>query len=88
MQYYKQPGDGSIPISTSFKWYLAEAFFYLGGLFLYAKRIPEKWFPKKLDYLGTSHQIFHVGTVLGALSHYQGTIIDYYNRIETICPVS
>ena len=34
--------------------------FYLIGAFIYAMRFPEAYFPKKFDYIGNSHNIFHV----------------------------
>lgn len=43
---------------------------YIAGALLYANRIPEKFFPGKFDYLGASHQIFHVFILLAAFCHY------------------
>jgi adiponectin receptor len=47
--------------------------YYLGltacqgtGAMLYAARIPERWFPRRCDVLGSSHQIMHVLVVCGA----------------------
>ena len=35
-------------------------FFYLFGAIIYVNRFPEKCYPKKFDYLGQSHHIWHV----------------------------
>jgi len=53
-----------------FSWLLLSAAFYLTGALIYAKRIPERWFPGKFDYYFASHQIFHIHVVLGAFAHY------------------
>jgi adiponectin receptor len=45
---------------------------YLIGAFIYAFRIPERWWPGKFDIIGQSHQIFHVLVVAGAAIHYSG----------------
>ncbi|KAF9582785.1 hypothetical protein BGW38_010765, partial [Lunasporangiospora selenospora] len=45
---------------------------YVFGALLYASRIPERFFPGKLDHFGASHQIFHVCVLLGCLSHFLG----------------
>ncbi|KAI1298767.1 Adiponectin receptor protein [Halotydeus destructor] len=46
------------------------AFFYVGGAFLYAIRVPERFFPGKCDYMFQSHQIFHVCVVAAVIIHY------------------
>lgn len=46
--------------------------FYIVGAFIYAFRVPERWWPGKFDILGHSHQIFHCLVVAGAAIHYTG----------------
>lgn len=46
------------------------ALFYIGGAFLYAMRIPERFFPGKCDYWFQSHQIFHIFVIIAAIIHY------------------
>ena len=46
------------------------AFCYVGGAFLYAVRVPERFFPGKCDYIFQSHQIFHVLVVAAVIIHY------------------
>lgn len=43
---------------------------YVVGALLYALRIPERFAPGTFDYVGASHQIFHVCILLAAFSHY------------------
>nr|XP_039270975.1 adiponectin receptor protein 1-like isoform X2 [Styela clava] len=53
-------------------WLSLMAFLYLFGAFLYAQRIPEKYFPGKCDLWFQSHQIFHILVVLAAVVHFHG----------------
>ena len=43
---------------------------YLLGVLLYLFRVPEKWFPGRLDYALNSHQLWHVLVVSAAHCHY------------------
>ncbi|KAJ6594496.1 hemolysin-III related-domain-containing protein [Mycena capillaripes] len=56
--------------SISFGWIILEAVFYLGGALLYSERWPEYFWPGRFDLIGSSHQIFHVCSLLAVLSHY------------------
>jgi len=47
--------------------------YYLGlgvchgtGALLYAARVPERWYPRRCDVIGSSHQLMHVLVVCGA----------------------
>jgi adiponectin receptor len=51
---------------------------YILGAFIYAFRVPERWFPGKFDIIGHSHQIFHCLVVAGACIHYTGI---YYMQV-------
>jgi len=53
-------------------WLYLMAVLYLTGAFLYAMRIPERYFPGKCDLVFQSHQIFHVLVVLAAVVHFHG----------------
>jgi len=48
---------------------------YIFGAFLYAKGIPERWNPGMFDFIGCSHNIFHVLVVLSAYAHYKAGVI-------------
>lgn len=43
---------------------------YLIGAFLYAGKVPERFMPGFFDYLGGSHNIWHVAVLGGILFHY------------------
>lgn len=43
---------------------------YIGGALIYVAHIPERWSPYTFDYIGASHQIFHVCVLLGAWLHW------------------
>jgi adiponectin receptor len=43
---------------------------YLLGACMYASKIPECWFPGAFDYVGCSHNIWHVAVLCGILFHY------------------
>ena len=47
---------------------------YTIGIVIYVLRIPERWFPGKVDLLGASHQIWHCFVVLGAHFVYSGLL--------------
>jgi adiponectin receptor len=43
---------------------------YICGAVLYAMKVPEKWFPGAFDYVGGSHNIWHLAVLGGILFHY------------------
>jgi adiponectin receptor len=43
---------------------------YLVGAILYAKQIPERWCPGMFDYVGGSHNIWHLAVLAGIFFHY------------------
>jgi adiponectin receptor len=43
---------------------------YICGAVLYALKVPEKWFPGAFDYVGGSHNIWHLAVLGGILFHY------------------
>lgn len=52
-------------------WLLTSSGIYSLGIILISYHIPECWIPGRLDYFLTSHQIFHICVILGALAHYR-----------------
>jgi adiponectin receptor len=44
------------------------------GAAIYVARIPERWFPKRFDIWGSSHQLMHVLLVLGAIIQERGLL--------------
>lgn len=55
-------------------WFILEAVSYCTGAAVYASKYPEKRRPGVFDILGSSHQIFHVCVVGGALAHLVGIV--------------
>ena len=45
------------------------AIFYLAGAFVYAYRIPERWYPGSFDLVGHSHQWWHIAVFMGCAVH-------------------
>ncbi|KAF2405638.1 HlyIII-domain-containing protein [Trichodelitschia bisporula] len=43
---------------------------YLIGAIMYACKVPERWFPGMFDYVGGSHNLWHVAVLGGILFHY------------------
>ncbi|KIW50716.1 hypothetical protein PV05_09504 [Exophiala xenobiotica] len=43
---------------------------YLTGAIIYASKVPEKWRPGLFDYVGGSHNIWHLAVLGGILFHY------------------
>lgn len=43
---------------------------YITGAILYASKVPERWCPGAFDYVGGSHNIWHVAVLCGILFHY------------------
>mmetsp|Transcript_15130 Transcript_15130/g.32811 ORF Transcript_15130/g.32811 Transcript_15130/m.32811 type:complete len:509 (+) Transcript_15130:114-1640(+) len=48
---------------------------YIMGAFVFALRVPERWFPGKFDLFLHSHQIFHVAVVAAAVIHYRSVML-------------
>ena len=44
------------------------------GAAIYAARIPERWYPRRFDIWGSSHQIMHVLVVCGATCQERGLL--------------
>jgi adiponectin receptor len=55
---------------------------YWTGMFFYAARFPERWFPGQFDYLGASHQLWHIGVVCGIWYFKEAMLIMYQSRMD------
>ncbi|KAI9345011.1 hemolysin-III related-domain-containing protein [Obelidium mucronatum] len=63
---------------------------YLVGAFLYASRVPERFFPGKCDHWFQSHQIFHVLVLVATGVHFRGICLSVMHRhVDQVyaCPV-
>ncbi|CAO3576269.1 unnamed protein product [Absidia cylindrospora] len=59
---------------------------YICGVFIYAKRFPEKMYPGRFDFAGmTSHAIWHIFVVFGIYFHYLASLQFYENRHTYSC---
>ena len=58
---------------------------YIGGAIIYGIRFPEKFFPKRFDYFGSSHNIFHFCVVVAAVVHFYGAMSNYNGRMVLVC---
>lgn len=65
-------------------WYLGGITYVIGGI-IYIIRFPERKYPGKFDYIGSSHQLFHITVVLAAYFHYLGSLDAYYSRFNNLC---
>ncbi|EEP77426.1 conserved hypothetical protein [Uncinocarpus reesii 1704] len=63
---------------------------YLTGACIYASQIPERWRPGFFDYIGGSHNIWHLAVLGGILFHYhamQDLFAGAFVRAQGECPV-
>ncbi|XP_040569767.1 adiponectin receptor protein [Lepeophtheirus salmonis] len=68
-------------------WLILMGILYITGALLYAMRIPERFFPGKVDIWFHSHQIFHCFVMGGAFVHYHGISLMATRRLLTgECP--
>lgn len=65
-------------------WYIGGIIYIIGGI-LYIIRFPERKFPGKVDFFGSSHQLFHFLVVIAAVCHYIGCLDSYYMRFDNMC---
>jgi predicted membrane channel-forming protein YqfA (hemolysin III family) len=60
--------------------WLLGCLFYLVGAVIYAFNWPERYWIAKFDYVGNSHNIFHVMIVMAALIHWFGAVRLFHER--------
>jgi len=61
----------------SLHWYLLAAVSDFMGLYIFAKRCPDRNHPGKYDVCGHSHQLWHSFVLLGMLFEYLGACTNY-----------
>lgn len=62
---------------------------YLVGALVYASQVPERWLPGVFDYVGGSHNIWHLAVLGGILFHYsamQTFFTGAFVRAKGECP--
>lgn len=67
--------------------WLFGGFVYIGGALLFVARFPERYFPKKFDLIGSSHQLFHLAVLGGAAIHFNDSAKLYMERNQMVCPL-
>ncbi|CAI4213745.1 unnamed protein product [Parascedosporium putredinis] len=63
---------------------------YLVGALVYASKVPERWCPGMFDYVGGSHNLWHLAVLGGILFHYtamQQFFSNAFQRAQSGCPV-
>lgn len=62
--------------------FLGLAIINFSGAAIYAARVPERWFPKRFDLIGQSHNLMHVLVFAGAVARLRGLLLtlDYWER--------
>ncbi|KAF7303829.1 hypothetical protein MIND_00612700 [Mycena indigotica] len=63
--------------AISFRWIVVEAMFYVIGALLYSERFPESRWPGRFDLIGSSHQVFHICSLLAVLAHCQSIVTSF-----------
>ncbi|KAI4601384.1 hypothetical protein KJ359_011513 [Pestalotiopsis sp. 9143b] len=64
---------------------------YVIGAFVYASKIPERWYPGCFDYFGNAHNLWHIAVLGGILYHYvamQEFFAGAFLRAQHECPSS
>jgi len=65
-------------------YYIGLGLFHGSGAALYASRVPERWWPRRCDVVGSSHQVMHVLVVFGAAAYAVGVLRarEYWRGVE------
>ena len=82
---YDNYGD-TFEFSPSFIFYVGLGASYLGGLYIYTVRCPERSNPGKYNICGHSHQIWHGFVVMGIIFTYFGALENFEMRKISMCP--
>ncbi|KAK0657478.1 HlyIII-domain-containing protein [Cercophora newfieldiana] len=80
---------GSESVWASYSPILESILVYLCGAFVYASKVPEKWYPGMFDYVGGSHNLWHIAVLGGILFHYsamQEFFSHAFSRAQDGCP--
>ncbi|KAL8287316.1 hypothetical protein RQP46_003768 [Phenoliferia psychrophenolica] len=56
--------------AVAIRWAVLGGALYIFGALMYAERFPERLSPGSYDYVGASHQLFHVSILYAATAHY------------------
>eukprot|EP01128_Nolandella_sp_AFSM9_P004686 TRINITY_DN2141_c0_g1_i1.p1 TRINITY_DN2141_c0_g1~~TRINITY_DN2141_c0_g1_i1.p1 ORF type:complete len:282 (+),score=40.11 TRINITY_DN2141_c0_g1_i1:34-879(+) len=88
IQFYLMEGNFDHPLWDIYYTVIVKTYIFYGvGVTLYVTRIPERFYPGLFDYLGTSHQIWHLLVVLGHYYLYWAMMEARQFRMEKGCGV-
>jgi len=82
--FFKHYTPGIIQNPVLINWILG-GISYIFGVFIYMWRFPEKYWPGKFDFIGQSHNIFHVNVLIGIGFHYLASLNSYHDRLDNVC---
>jgi adiponectin receptor len=60
--------------------WMVGAALYITGAVIYIMKIPERFYPRAYDYIGSSHNLLHCFVVAAALVHYNASINCFHKR--------
>ncbi|KAI1828487.1 HlyIII-domain-containing protein [Xylaria intraflava] len=61
---------------------------YVLGAFVYASKVPERWFPGAFDFFGNAHNLWHLAVLGGIMYHYTAMLqffSDAFERAQLGC---
>ena len=82
---YANPENDYMPATRCFLYLVLMGAMYLGGLAIYATRVPERFYPKVFDIWLNSHTIWHVIVFFAALLHFYNLFLVYQLRLTRPC---
>lgn len=68
-----------LPVVPVWTWIIAGLFAAFGGV-IYALHIPERWYPKRFDIIGNSHNLFHCMGFVAAILAFKASLRMYHER--------
>lgn len=83
MSFFPNTIKGYVPGTKFNNWYYGGISYIIGALF-YILRFPERKFQGKFDFIGSSHQIFHILVFFGATFHFFGSLDAYEYRFKNL----
>jgi channel protein (hemolysin III family) len=66
-------------------WLLVMGACYLLGALIYVTQVPERWWPGMFDFVGHSHQLWHVSIFCAIIVHFLGLMHMYEWRMTRVC---
>ncbi len=73
-------GYDKVVVEMSLWYVVSQGVLYIAGAIIYAKRFPERRYPRTFDLFGSSHQIFHVLVLVAASVHFVGLLKAFDHR--------